>query len=190
MTLTGNRQPCGRLHRRDHDGGAGHVAFHVFHRRARFQAQAARVERHPLADQGKRGCVAPVPVIEDDETRRLVRARGHAEQAAESLVADPRLVPDLDGEPGVAGDHADAICELSRRLFRGRSVDQVTSQVDGMADDLAATQALLELDDRFLGLVVATTRLSVFKGMSTSFALPHSGPAGAGDGPLDQRRRD
>ena len=71
----------------------------------------------PLPTRHSGGCVTSVPVIEDDETRWLVRARGHAEQPAESLVPDPRLVPDLDGEPGVAGDNADAIGELLSAIF-------------------------------------------------------------------------
>ncbi len=103
MTFTGKREPRGRLHRRDHDGGTRHVAFHVFHRRARLQAQAARVESHALADQG-RAWDAPPPL----RYSRMTNRGGSSEPAAtpssppNRSLADPRFVPDVDGEPASA----------------------------------------------------------------------------------------
>ena len=118
MTLTGSSSRADGLHRRDHDRGAGHVALHVLHRGARLEAEAARVEGHALADQGQRGRIAAAAIVEDDESRRLVRAGGHAEQPAEPLLADPGLVPDLDREPGVVGDQSDPFGQLGRRSSR------------------------------------------------------------------------
>ena len=65
--------------------------------------------------------MASAPVFENDESRWLVGARGHSNQAAESLVTDPRLVPDVDVEPGVAGDNTDPIRELLGEPAPGQS---------------------------------------------------------------------
>src|SRR5258708_14314173 len=116
--------------------------------------------------------MASALVFEDDESRWLVGARGHPNQAAESLVTDPRLVPDVDVEPGVAGDNTDPIRELFWRLFRRGGIDQVTCQIDGVADNLGAEKALFELAKLFHGPAVADDQAQFFEGVSTSLAFP------------------
>ncbi len=142
----------------------------------------------PLPTKAEPGRVTPPAIIENDEPRGLIRARGDAQQPAESLVADPRLVPDVDGKPGVGSDQGDSLGKMPRRLFRGWRVHKIACQIHGMADNLAATKALLEFEVLFLGLVDADDQAQSFECMPNRFGLPHSRPARTGDGPLDQGR--
>ena len=136
------------------------------------------------------GASTAVPVIENDESRRLVRSRRHAEQAAESLLADPGIAPDVDGDSNIRGNQADAIGELGWRLLGGRRIDQVASEIDSMADDFAATDGVLELGEPIVDDVGSDDQAELFERMTDGFGLPHSRPASAGNRPFDQGRRD
>ena len=125
----------GGVHCGQHGGGPAHVGLHGLHAGGRLERQAARVEGDPLAHQGQVG--HPTVdldgvgglVVDPDQAGRLGRAAGHPEQAAQPLLDDPLLVPDLDASSSATSakrsDEVSAnrsgVSELGGSLTRSRA---------------------------------------------------------------------
>ena len=75
-------------------------------------------------------------------------------------------------------------------FFCGRSVHEISRQVDRIADDLATAQALLQLANLFIVVVATDDEAERSKSMPNRFGLANTRPARASNGTLDQSRCD
>ena len=85
--------------RSEHRRAAGHVVLHPVHVLGGLDRDAAGIEGDRLADEGDEGFLPALPVLDDDELRRLRAARGNAEQAAHAELSHPALFKHPELEP-------------------------------------------------------------------------------------------
>ena len=138
ITLTGSLQPRDGLHGAKHGGRAGHVALHGLHAVARFQRQAARVERHALADQRQDGLLRTSALVSHDHQSRFVsRPACYGQQGFAAFLFQSFASPDLRFQAAQLGGSQG----LVRKAFwiddTRRVVHQTPRQVDRLPQDLA-----------------------------------------------------
>ena len=142
----------------------------------------------PLPTSANGGPLAAAAVVEDHEGRRVFGTRGHAEQAAEPLLADPGLVPDLDGDPRVRGHGPDLLGQPAGHFSDGGVLARSRARLIA-CPTISPRRTCSSIGCAGSSVAPGPTRMfRVPNGCRLALGLAQTRSAGAGDDALDQGR--